>query len=233
MQVLAAESIIESQSLPKKLRYYTQKYGWVHAICSYLGRYNFALWQILGPIVTRSYIRQYFSQNSTIILNLGGGGNCIKGCLTVDVVSRADAYTDITKPLPFADCSVDDIFCEEAIEHISLQQGESLLKECFRVLKPGGVLRITTPSLNWFAAHVEDSVEFCNQFNDIFYGHDHRYIYTSDALVAYLQKTGFVDISLSFYQDAQSKLGYLDSHADRFSHSPEISQYLESQKPSR
>jgi predicted SAM-dependent methyltransferase len=231
MQSLTSRPTIKSESLPNKLKHYTRKYGFMYAVFSYVGRYNFSLWQLLGPIVTRSYIDQYFAQNSTITVNLGGGSNCLKDCLTVDVVARADAYTDITKPLVFSDCSVDAIFCEEAIEHISLEQGESLLKECFRVLKPGGVLRVTTPSLNWFAAHAGDSVEFCNQFNDIFYGHDHRYIYTSEALISYLQKTGFADITQSFYQDTQSKLGHLDSHADRFSHSPDTSQYLESRKP--
>jgi predicted SAM-dependent methyltransferase len=216
-----------------KLKYYAQKYGWIHASLSYLGRLSFPLWQILGPVITRPYIQQYFAQNSTIIINLGGGGNCLEGCLTVDVVARSDAYTDITKPLPFLDCSVDAIFCEEAIEHISLEQGKLLLQECFRILKPSGTLRLTTPSLNWFTSHIDDSVDFCSQFNDIFYGHGHQYIYTTQALTLYLKEAGFINVNESYYKDAQSKLGNLDSHADRFSHPPEMSQYLEAQKPSK
>jgi hypothetical protein len=31
--------------------------------------------------------------------------------------------------------------------------------------------------------------------------------------------------------EASSKYGYLDSHPDRFNHPPEISQYLEAQRP--
>ena len=164
------------------------------------------------------------------ILNLAGGGNCMEGCLTVDIDPRADAYVDITKPLPFFDNSMDAIFCEEAIEHISKDSGRRMLEECLRVLRPGGVLRITTPDLDYFARRALGEAE-CDEINDIFYLHAHAYLYTRRELQQTCKQIGFVSLRESSYQDSHSKLGYLDSHADRFGHFAEISQYLETEKP--
>lgn len=54
---------------------------------------------------------------------------------------------DITKPLDFADESVDVIFTEHVLEHISFSDAISFLQEAKRILKSGGVLRIVCPGL--------------------------------------------------------------------------------------
>jgi predicted SAM-dependent methyltransferase len=220
-----------SLSLSQKFVYYRQKYGFIHAVCSYIGRYHFPFWRLVGASVSAPYLQHWKERESRHILNLGGGGNCLDGCLTVDIDPRADVYVDLSKRLPFADSSIDAIFCEEAIEHISLELGRKLLQECWRILKPGGVIRLTTPDLNWFASRVSQSQSSCYEINQIFYEHGHRYLYTREALQFYCQEAGFIDIRFSTYQDPQSRLGYLDSHAHRFHHSPDISQYLEAEKP--
>lgn len=56
-------------------------------------------------------------------------------------------YQDITKPLLFPDESVDVIFTEHVIEHISFLEGISFMRESKRILKPGGVFRIVSPML--------------------------------------------------------------------------------------
>jgi predicted SAM-dependent methyltransferase len=52
---------------------------------------------------------------------------------------------DITAPLKFNDNSVNAIFTEHVIEHVNLCQGIFFLKEAFRILKPGGILRTVAP----------------------------------------------------------------------------------------
>jgi hypothetical protein len=113
--------------------------------------------------------------------------------------------------------------------------GCQLLKECWRILKPGGFIRLTTPDLNWFAQRVLISAgtDAGDEINQIFYGHGHCYLYNQDMLDFYCQEAGFIQLRRSTYKDLESKLGYLDSHADRFNHPPEMSQYLEAQKPDR
>jgi predicted SAM-dependent methyltransferase len=62
---------------------------------------------------------------------------------------------DMTTPFPHADNSVDFIYVGQAIEHMNRRtQVIPFLQECRRMLKPGGVLRMTTPDLEilleWF-----------------------------------------------------------------------------------
>ena len=221
-------------NLVDKLSFYRKKYGVTHAVCSYIGRYNQNFWTLVAPIITKNYLKQWLNNNEVRILNLGGGSNCLKGCLTADIDPRADVYLDITKPFPLPTSSIDSIFCEEVIEHVSIEDGSRLLKECWRVLKPGGFIRITTPDLSWFSRRIsedsEDS-EACCEINDIFYNHGHRFLYTRKLLQECCKETGFISFLYSSYQDPESRLGYLDSHAFRFNHLPEISQYLEAYKP--
>lgn len=217
--------------LSRKFSYYKQRYGVAHSVFSYIGRKNMFFWNLVGSSVTRPYLKRYLATHEHRILNLGGGDNYLHECLTVDVLPRADAYVDITKRLPFNDASIDAIFCEEVIEHVGLDSGRFMLTECRRVLKPNGILRLITPDLDWFSGHAPDSIQSCHEINNIFYDHDHRYLYTRRALRFFGEEAGFVDLHDSVYQDPKSSLGYLDSHADRFEHPAEISQFLELRKP--
>jgi len=54
---------------------------------------------------------------------------------------------DITKPLPFLDGSFDSVYSSHTLEHLYLSQTQALLRECFRVLRPGGVARMLVPDL--------------------------------------------------------------------------------------
>jgi len=48
--------------------------------------------------------------------------------------------------LDFPDYSLDNIICCEVIEHITVEEGNILLSEAYRVLKGGGVLFLSTPN---------------------------------------------------------------------------------------
>lgn len=184
---------------------------------------------MIGALVTFRYRRRWLNAPGRKILNLGGGSNCIPECLTVDIDPRADVYVDITQSLPFSGDSIDAVFCEEVIEHIEPGEAMNMLAECFRVLKPDGVIRITTPDP---AASVGETGKPAVA-GDVkgFDCHGHKHIYTREELALCLEDNGFVDVMCSFYRAPASKLGFLDSHPLRFSHSPEISQYVEAGKP--
>ncbi|MCK5850531.1 MAG: methyltransferase domain-containing protein [Kiritimatiellae bacterium] len=222
----------EQHSLMGKFGRYRKKYGVLHVVMSYLGRYCPFLWKMIGRCVTAGAIRKWLSANGPKILNLGGGSNCLNGCLTVDIDPRADAYTDIRARLPFPDASVESVFCEEVIEHLNKHDGFKLLQECFRILVPDGVIRIITPDMDYFALNILESKDGADiAVNDVFLGHGHKYLYTRKGLKDCCLKAGFVNPVQSSYQNVDSLLGHLDSHADRFSHQPEISQYLDFRKP--
>ena len=72
-------------------------------------------------------------------LNFGCHSNRIPGWQNLDV--------DIAKSLPFQDDCADFVFAEHVVEHIGYYQAIGFLRECRRVLKPGGILRISVPSI--------------------------------------------------------------------------------------
>ena len=62
---------------------------------------------------------------------------------------RAEGCTvvkaDLVRPLPFPDASFDGVLFSEGIEHLDAQV--AALREMARVLRPGGVLVVTTPNV--------------------------------------------------------------------------------------
>lgn len=62
------------------------------------------------------------------------------------VLSEQDQ--DITQPLKQENNSVDVLYNEHGFEHITFINALSFAKECFRVLKVGGILRIVTPCID-------------------------------------------------------------------------------------
>ncbi len=58
---------------------------------------------------------------------------------------------NLLKIWPFEENSVEYIAASHFIEHFDLNQGMEFTKQCFRVLKPGGVLRLSCPDLQLYA----------------------------------------------------------------------------------
>lgn len=210
-----------------KLAFYRRRYGTVHALARFAATKIPALWPVVGPVVSRGYRNRWTHQSGMKLLNLGGGSNTIEGALTADLDPRADTYMDLATKLPFGDASIDYVFTEEFIEHISKADAAIMLRECARVLKPGGVLRIATPDLDWLSAGVLDGTVPCDVVNGSFYGHGHQYLYSRAEMLKAVRAAGFSDVRHSTYKEPSSQLGYLDSHADRFQHDPLLSQYVE------
>ena len=96
-------------------------------------------------------IREYLQSQSVRKLQLGAGGNDPQGWLNTDIEpTRNEVYLDATKRFPFPDSSFHYVFSEHVIEHVSWEAGVAMLKECYRVLAPGGKVRVVTPNLAKF-----------------------------------------------------------------------------------
>ena len=52
---------------------------------------------------------------------------------------------NLTDPLPFADDSIGKIQAQDVLEHIAFEKISSVLDEIYRVLRPGGVFRLSVP----------------------------------------------------------------------------------------
>jgi SAM-dependent methyltransferase len=96
-------------------------------------------------------IEEYLTSNSIKKLQVGAGRNPLPGWLNTDYEPTANSiiFLDATTPFPFNDAAFDYVFSEHMIEHISYLEGIIMMKEVFRVLKPGGKVRIATPDINY------------------------------------------------------------------------------------
>ena len=52
---------------------------------------------------------------------------------------------DVRQVLPFKEECVDLIFSSHMLEHLTKNEGLFFLRECYRVMKPGAVMRIVVP----------------------------------------------------------------------------------------
>jgi SAM-dependent methyltransferase len=67
---------------------------------------------------------------------------------------------DVRRMVPCANDSVDAIYIGQAIEHFNRRtEAPALLRECLRVLKPGGAIRLTTPDLDKLVSDYTDPDE--------------------------------------------------------------------------
>jgi predicted SAM-dependent methyltransferase len=86
--------------------------------------------------------------NPDVLVNVGCGDKPLPGFVNLDLDRDADLYTDVRKGLPFGDGTVDGIYSEHFVEHLDQAELMRFLRECRRVLRPGGLVRAATPDLH-------------------------------------------------------------------------------------
>jgi len=92
------------------------------------------------------------------VLNLGCGWLPVKleGWLNADIVKwnqDVDLLFDIRKPFPLVDNLFDMVRLGKVIDKLFYEEIPGLLQECYRVLKPGGWIRIITHDFEWIVHH--------------------------------------------------------------------------------
>jgi len=122
---------------------------------------------------------------------------------------------DVRRPLPWADGALRYVYTSHLLEHLYPDEGARLLHECFRVLQPGGRIRVVVPDLELFARryiaavsddsqHERDVEAATLELFDICGAREssafssrnpHRWMYDRRSLAAALRDAGFVDIA--------------------------------------
>jgi len=92
---------------------------------------------------------EYFAAGGPHRLNLGCGRHPLPGWLNSDYhpESNRELYLDVRKPFPFEPATFSRVYSEHMIEHLIPSHAALMLSECWRVLQPGGRLRVATPNL--------------------------------------------------------------------------------------
>lgn len=100
-------------------------------------------------------------------------------------------------PFPFDDHSFDVITIIELVEHITLEEASQMMKEVFRVLRPGGRVIISTPNYHSLWPLLEFLV---NRISEVSYEEQHITHFTKRRLKAFVEKSGLVIDRVFAYQ---------------------------------
>lgn len=164
-------------------------------------------------------------------LHLGCGSTHLEGWINIDIRPHpgVDRVLDVRQGLPFADVAY--IFAEHFIEHLPFDAATALLRECRRVLRDDGVLRLSTPNLDWvWASHYkkvmtqEEAVLACFAINRAFRGWGHQFLYNETTLRSLLLDAGFGTVVRRDYGESEHEaLRGIERHEwqppfDGFSH---------------
>lgn len=119
-------------------------------------------------------------------------------------------YGDAAKGLPIQSDSVDVLYSSHMLEHLDRNEADRFLKEVFRVLRPGGIIRIAVPDIKKQVAQYNESgdadafieaTHLCvprprslvQRLRLLLVGtRHHQWMYDGNSLSRLLQKHGFV-----------------------------------------
>jgi len=194
------------------------------------------------------YIRALLKSGKVLHLHAGCGNVLLSGWLNTDLLdlvgangevtrpghaylARGHVYLkhDATEPYPIPSGTVTSVYSEHYIEHLTLVDAAAWLRELHRVLKPGGVLRFSTPDLlQYVRGYIDEKQQLYNawsrglkahgvqlqprrafRFNTVMRQWGHQYLYDYDELALALSKARFKDIRRC---DFRVGTGYIAQH---------------------
>jgi len=149
-------------------------------------------------------------------LHLGCGSNILEGWINIDIKGRPGITPwDLTRPFPVESGTISFIFSEHFIEHVTLEQATNILRECHRMLRPEGVLRISTPDLRmlinvYLSGRLSDWTDVgwtpstpCQMLNEGMRLWSHRFIYDTDEINRILEETGFQKVKRVRWRESE------------------------------
>jgi len=179
-------------------------------------------------------ISEKIKTNHPVKLHIGCGTKYKNGWINIDNnsdinIGKLDFNWDLLKRLPLPASSVDFIFHEHFIEHLTYDQGQLFFMNCSSILKSGGVMRIACPDLDavitsyindnwreqdWVEKYGYQWIRSRGEMVNICLNNNpwgHQFVYSKEDLIRSLIDAGFqknkiseVNFSESKYNDLQN-----------------------------
>ena len=147
-----------------------------------------------------------------ICLDLGGAGPGHGEWTTVDMTKECDIFWDLRNPIPLPANSVTKLYSSHLFEHLTYQQGQKLLQESMRLLKPGGTFSICVPNARMYIEGYlglrelpEDCFGYLPAFNATtsidainyvaYMSGEHKYMFDQENLLHILSTAGLINVT--------------------------------------
>jgi predicted SAM-dependent methyltransferase len=194
---------------------------------------------VISSIYFRLFVRKKLERKGFRI-NLCCGAQRVEGYFGIDYNKGANLRLDLLKwNLPFHKNTCQAIVCMSAINYFTYSRASEIIKDCHRVLKPNGILRIGVQDLELIAKHyvgrnkaffyqkTSNNVDrfpgatIADKFVSWFYEHPAgnsycKYFYDFESLSNLVKKAGFRIIERKKYQDSRlSDIEKLDNRPDQ------------------
>lgn len=127
---------------------------------------------------------------------------------------------NLTKPFPWGNDSASVIYSSHTLEHMDRDDGMAFLKECHRVLKPDGIIRIVVPNLEPIVERYINKSLLSEHFLEELYvlrgkppkfflkrliwpyiGFPHQCMYDTESLIRVMKLAGF-EVTSKAYADS-------------------------------
>ena len=120
------------------------------------------------------------------------------GWVNLDETKPGDVLAQVP-PFPFRDECFDEILMSHVVEHMTLVDGRALMKECHRILKPGGVVTVIVPDGKIVAlAYLAGQIDNWKLNDSLLYSYcqesQHRWLYDRRTLTQIIADAGFVGL---------------------------------------
>jgi predicted SAM-dependent methyltransferase len=148
-------------------------------------------------------------------LHLGCGIKFLEGWANIDFQSDGAVIGfDLTDRLPIDSNTIELIYSEHFIEHLTLSQATALLSECHRVLRSGAILRLSTPCLRklideYLAGRTSEWEDVgwnpatpCQMVNEGLRLWGHQFVYDAQELKRVLEAVGFSRVTKAAWRES-------------------------------
>lgn len=144
-------------------------------------------------------------------LHLGCGSVRLPGYINIDLVESdaVDVVMDV-RHLTYEDNSVDLIYASHVLDHVSRHEVDDVLREWYRVLKKGGLLRVAVSDFEVTVKLYLAGIRLERLWGSIVGGQkqpcdQHGCVFDYDTLSFYLYRNGFCNVHRYDWRDTIHK----------------------------